>query len=41
MGYFMIQGVNMWGGDFYSTVVNGYDTALQTAKQLINGDPTK
>jgi hypothetical protein len=22
-------------------VVNGYDTALQTAKQLINGDPTE
>jgi hypothetical protein len=41
MSYFMIQGVDMWGGDLYSTVVTGYDTALQTAKQLINEDSSK
>jgi hypothetical protein len=41
MSYFMIQGVDMWGGDLYSTVVTGYNTALQTAKKLINEDSSK
>ena len=39
--YFMIQGLDLWGGDISSTVIKGLDTAIQAAKEFINRDSKK
>lgn len=41
MSYFMISGVDMWGGDNGWTQVSGLEQAKEVAKAFIGGDPRK
>jgi hypothetical protein len=41
MSYFMISGVDMWGGDNGWTQVSGLDQAKEVAKAFIGGDHRK
>lgn len=38
MSYFLTHNLCMYGGDIRDKTVNGYGTAVETAKEMINGD---
>lgn len=41
MSYFIVHGLDMWGGDILQKTVLGKDNAIQMAKGLIDNDPSK